>query len=48
MTEHKSASHGDSVEQNLAKAGMSDLRHSLYRAFAENGLGREVMILGEK
>ena len=32
------------LELNLAKAGRSELKQSLYRAFAEIGLGREVVL----
>jgi len=37
-----------SLEHNLAKAGMTDLKRQLYRAFAASGLGREVLLVAVK
>ncbi|MEW6386287.1 MAG: class I SAM-dependent methyltransferase [Thermodesulfobacteriota bacterium] len=36
------------LEQNLAKAGMTDLKRRLYKALASLGLGREVQIFAKK
>lgn len=35
-------------EQNLATAGLNDIKRRLYHALAENGLGREVVVVGRK
>lgn len=36
------------LEINLEKAGLRELRHQLYRSFAEVGIGREIQIIGCK
>jgi hypothetical protein len=36
------------LEINLEKAGLGELRHQLYRSFAEVGIGREIQIIGRK
>jgi SAM-dependent methyltransferase len=35
-------------EFNLAEAGLSSLKHSLYETFAEMGIGREAIVIGLK
>lgn len=35
-------------EINLEKAGLSNLKHSLYQSFAELGIGREIQVIGQK
>lgn len=36
------------LELNLAAAGLTETKRQLYRAFADNNLGREIMIVGRK
>jgi hypothetical protein len=36
------------LEQNLAKAGMTDLKRRWYQALASLGLGREVQIFAQR
>ena len=36
------------LEQNLAEAGMTNLKRRLYQAFASTGVGREVWVIGQK
>jgi hypothetical protein len=36
------------LEINLEKAGLTDLKRSLYRSFAELGIGREIQVIGRK
>ena len=36
------------LELNLAAAGQTEAKRALYRAFAENNLGREIMVIGRK
>jgi SAM-dependent methyltransferase len=35
-------------EHNMAKAGLSGLKRTLYKALGEHGIGREVMVMGYK
>ena len=36
------------LERNLAAAGLTHVKRQVYRAFAASGLGREVVLVGEK
>jgi len=36
------------LEKNMAEAGLTNLKRQLYEAFAEQGLGREVMLFGKR
>jgi len=36
------------LELNLAAAGLTETKRTLYRAFADNNLGREIMVVGRK
>ena len=36
------------MELNLAKAGKNNLKRKLYREYANIGLGREIMLIGQK
>lgn len=36
------------LEKNLSKAGMTDLKQALYKTFSKLGIGREVQMIGKK
>jgi hypothetical protein len=44
------ACHGrrKNLEVNLQKAGLGELKHSLYRFFAELDIGREVQVIAQR
>ena len=37
-----------SFEMNLERAGVSGLKRSIYKAFADEGIGREIVMLAQK